>query len=130
MVYALDTNCLVRWLLWDNQAHAQRVDDILQASAKPVHVADLAIIEMAWVLKSVYKFNDETIAQFISMIIEHKNINCNKILFRQLIPHLEDTPKVSLTDICLVQYSQLSGAHKLISFDKTLAKRFPKLVGC
>lgn len=127
-MYALDTNCLVRWLLWDNPEQAKKVNNTLDNSACKIHVADLAIVETAWVLKSVYQFDDKIIEELLRKILEHKNINCNRALFKNVLDSLNNgSPKVSLTDICLVYYAKLSDANTLLTFDVNLVKRFPKL---
>jgi predicted nucleic-acid-binding protein len=127
-MYALDTSCLLRWLLWDNEIQAQVVDGYLHASKRQLQVADLALVETAWVLKSVYEFEEEIVARFLQKIIEHKNINCNRALFERVLPEVGGTPRVSLADICLAYYAGLSDAKVLLTFDKMLAKRFPRLV--
>lgn len=128
MVYALDTNCLVRWLLGDNVAQAKVVEGYLNQPGRNLHVADLAIIETAWVLKSVYEFDEVMIGRFIEKILQHRNINCNRALFQNVLKGMHGRPKISLTDLCLAYYAKLSDADKLLTFDKTFAKRLPDLV--
>lgn len=125
MAHALDTNCLLRWLVRDVPAQAAAVDAILERER--VHVADMAIAETVWVMKSYYHISNETIAMSIAKIVEHDKINCNRALFGQVLNHLGSSPKVSFVDTCLAFYAGLNGA-KLLTFDKTLAKKFPRLV--
>lgn len=128
MAYALDTNCLLRWVLDDNEDQAKRIDELLSRSSQALQVADMALAEMVWVLKSVYHFDDPAVADFLETVIENKKINCNRVLFQKVLEDYHGTPKVSFVYLCLTHYAQLSGAKKLLTFDKTLAKRFPKLV--
>lgn len=127
MALALDTNCLLRWLLQDNQPQANIVGTYLKDSKTKLHVADMAFAEAVWVLKKFYKFDDELIEGFMRKIVEHDKINCNRALFGQVLDHMNTSPKVSFVDTCLVFYAGLADA-KLLSFDKTLAKKFPRLV--
>jgi len=125
MAHAIDTNCLLRWLVRDVPEQVAIIDDILKRER--VHVADMAIAETVWVLKRYYGTSDETIAQAVAKIVEHPNINCNGALFGQVLNHMNSSPKVSFVDTCLAFYAGLGDA-KLLTFDKTLAKKFPRLV--
>jgi predicted nucleic-acid-binding protein len=127
MALALDTNCLLRWLLKDSETQAAIVEDYLTSSKAPLHVADMAFAEVVWVLGSTYGFPDALVESFVRKIVEHNKINCNRALFGQVLDHMNTSPKVSFVDTCLVFYAGLGDA-KLLSFDKTLAKKFPRLV--
>ena len=127
MVLALDTNCLLRWLLEDNEEQAAVVDEHLRSSKARLHVADLAVAEAVWVLKKVYGFDDDLVVGLARKIIEHDKINCNRALFGPVLAELNKSPKVSFVDICLAYYADMGGA-KLLTFDRTLAKRFPRMV--
>jgi predicted nucleic-acid-binding protein len=127
MALALDTNCLLRWLLKDSETQAAIVEDYLISSKAPLHVADMAFAEVVWVLGSTYGFPDALVESFVRKIVEHNKINCNRALFGQVLDHMNTSPKVSFVDTCLVFYAGLGDA-KLLSFDKTLAKKFPRLV--
>lgn len=123
---ALDANCILRWLLQDDAKQAAVVDRHLRTSKTRLHVADMAFAEAAWVLKSYYKFDDQLVEGFMRKIVEHDKINCNRALFGKVLEHMSTRPKVSFTDTCLVFYAGLADA-KLLTFDQTLAKKFPRL---
>lgn len=123
---ALDTNCVLRWLLRDNIQQADIVEHHLKTAKSRLYVADMTFAEIVWVLKSYYQFEDRLIEGFMRKIVEHDKINCNRELFSKVLDHLTTRPKVSFVDTCLVFYAGLSDA-KLLTFDKTLAKKFPRL---
>ena len=125
MANALDTNCVVYWLVGEDIHRVNIVDGFLNNSRTKVHIADLVVAETVWVLKKVYGFDDALIMGFVRKLVEHENINCNKALFTKVVEEYKHTPKVSFVDLCLVQYARLS-EQKLLTFDQTLAKRFPK----
>lgn len=127
MALALDTNCLLRWLLEDNKAQAAIVEKHLASSQRQLHVADMALAEVVWVLSSTYGFPDVLVEGFVRKIVEQKKITCNRVLFNQVLEHLNTSPKVSFVETCLAFYAGLSNAQ-LLTFDKTLAKKFPRLV--
>lgn len=124
---ALDANCVLRWLLWDNPEQAEVVNRHLQTSRTRVHVSDLVLAEVVWVLGSYYEFDDRMIEGLVRKVVEHHNISCNRALFTKVLEHMNTTPKVSFVDTCLVFYAGLADA-KLLTFDKKLAKKFPRQV--
>jgi len=127
MALTLDTNCILRWLLDDNAKQSQIVADIITTSKSPLHVTDMAIAEVVWVCKSVYGHDNHLVEGFVRKIVEHSKINCNRALFNQVLDHMNTSPKVSFVDTCLAFYAGIGDA-KLLTFDKTLAKKFPRLV--
>ena len=127
MIIALDTNCLLRWLMNDVPSQKDRVDALLQSPDTQAHVADLAIAEIVWVMDSVYQFDRSAIARNITKIVENKLINCNRRLFEAVLPVYLEHKGISFTDACLATYVSLSDAKKLLTFDKKLARSLPLL---
>lgn len=127
MAYALDTNCLLRWLLRDIKDQADIVERYLHLEGSKLHVADAAIIEMVWALKKFYKFDDDLVAGFVRKVLEHENISCNRMLFSRVLDDYVKSPKASFVDVCLAHYAGLQDAT-LVTFDRALAKKLPKLV--
>ena len=68
---AIDTNVLVRALVQDDPAQAQRAQALL--NAKPVFVPVTVILELEWVLRSRYGYPPKTIAQALGKIAALKN---------------------------------------------------------
>lgn len=123
---ALDTNCVLRWLLRDNPQQADEIEHYLRTMKTRLHVADIVFAEVVWVLKSYYEFDDALIEGFMRKVVEHNNINCNRELFNNVLEHMNTRPKVSFVDTCLVWYAGI-GEARLLTFDKTLARKFPRL---
>jgi predicted nucleic-acid-binding protein len=123
---ALDTNCLLRWQLGDVAAQADAVDAYLQ-QVKVAHVADAAIIEMAYVLEKVYEFTRADVAEYIDQVVHYPKISCNRAVFKQLLPLYVDNPQLSFTDVYLAVCARLTNLDTLLTFDKALAKRLPEL---
>ena len=127
MIAALDTNCLLRWLIDEDSEHAMKVDAVLRNPENNIHVADLAIAEAAWVLQSFYGLTRVEIAEFITRLIANPHIYCNRALFNDVLPVYLEHKSVSFTDVCLATYVSLSDAKKLLTFDKKLARSLPLL---
>ncbi len=126
MKVSLDTNCVLRWLLQDIPVQANKVEAVLHQTSSNIFIPDLVIIELAWVLKSVYDYNDKQVAELVRLVIDNSKFNCNRQLFEFVFLELEQSPKVLITDICLAFYAY-DKQSTLLTFDKTLAKKLPKL---
>jgi predicted nucleic-acid-binding protein len=121
-----DTNCLLRLALQDLPEQASRVEEILKLNSV-VHVADAAVIEMVFVLEKRYDLERMLIAQKISFLINTVKIDCSKELLARTIKDYVKSPKTSFADVYLAHYANLHSA-KLLTFDKTLAKKLSNLV--
>ncbi len=125
MIAALDTNCLLRWLLGDIPDQAKKIDLFLQDPDNTAHVADMAVAEVVWVLQSVYEFSRPEIADAIHAITANSRINCNRKVFEEAMPLYVKRHSISFVDACLASYAILSDCDKLFTFDKKLAAALP-----
>lgn len=124
---SLDTNTLLRLVLGDVAAQSTAVD-VLLAQSSVLDVADIAIIEMVFVLEKVYMMPRTDIVSSITAIIRHPKIRCNQKLFeRTLADYLKQT-KLSIVDCALVHYAVINDAAPLYTFDQALAKANPDQV--
>jgi len=49
-VIAIDTNVLLRYLLWDDKTQAAKADKLINGST-PVLITDVVLVEALWILK-------------------------------------------------------------------------------
>ena len=63
---AIDTNVLVRALVWDEPASARRAEALLREH--PVYVPVTVVLELEWVLRSRYGYPAAVIAQALEKI--------------------------------------------------------------
>ena len=47
---AIDTNVLLRYLLWDDKTQAAKADKLINGST-PVLITDVVLVEALWILK-------------------------------------------------------------------------------
>jgi predicted nucleic-acid-binding protein len=69
---ALDTNVLLRYLAQDDPAQSLKADEIIEhrlTRQEPGFVSLVCILEMVWVLKSLYKRSHSQIADHIEMML-------------------------------------------------------------
>jgi predicted nucleic-acid-binding protein len=72
-VIGVDTNVLVRYLTQDDRAQARAVDVLVSESVRDgvrLHVDDIVLCELIWVLRGAYRFNRMTIAGTVEKILD------------------------------------------------------------
>ena len=119
---SLDTNCLLRWLLDDIPEQSVLVSSLIN-SEESFSVADVALIEVVFVLEKLKKISRETIEKAVMMIIEHDSIECNSELFIEILPVYTKYPKLSIVDCYLEALARETGATPLLTFDQKLANQ-------
>ena len=68
----LDTNVLLRYLAQDDPAHSRRATEIVERRLtvqEPGFVSLVSILEVVWVLKSLFKRSRQQIANDIEMLL-------------------------------------------------------------
>ncbi|MDR2063704.1 MAG: PIN domain-containing protein [Candidatus Nomurabacteria bacterium] len=120
MIESLDTSILVRLITGDIPHQCQKARHIIN---RPVnyHVADIAIVELVYVLENYYHYDRAHINEALFSIIDLPNIKCNRALFQSALPIYLAHPKLSFVDCCLTEYARLKQSEPLWTFDKKLA---------
>lgn len=71
---AIDTNVLLRYLLWDDEEQSVKADRLLNGAA-PVLITDVVLTETLWTLKGKkYKADKTTILDVVNSLFEEPNI--------------------------------------------------------
>lgn len=71
---AIDTNVLLRYLLWDNKTQAVKADKLINSST-PVLITDVVLVETLWTLKGKkYKLDKTAMIDVINSLFEESNI--------------------------------------------------------
>lgn len=69
----VDTNVLVRYLTQDDPIQARMVDSFVSESAANgvrLHIDDVVLCELVWVLRGAYRFNRTAIASAIEALLD------------------------------------------------------------
>jgi predicted nucleic-acid-binding protein len=74
---AVDTNVLVRYLAWDDEAQAEAAAVAID-TADTVAISTIVLCELTWVLKRAYRYRREEIADAIQRIIESRNVQVDR----------------------------------------------------
>lgn len=73
MKIIVDTNLLVRVATWDNEDQSAKARDFL-TMAEAIVVPLPCILEFVWVLRSVYRFSRDEVAQALGTLIDSRNV--------------------------------------------------------
>jgi len=74
---AVDTNVLVRYLTWDEEAQAEAAARVIE-SGEVVAISTIVLCELAWVLKRAYRYRTDVIADAIRRIITSRNVDVDR----------------------------------------------------
>jgi predicted nucleic-acid-binding protein len=118
---SIDTNLLVRFVTNDVPKLRIKVVKLLAKPNTTYHVADLAILEMVYVLSIQTHSTRNEITHAINLITSQKNIKCNRALFNEALPLYANHPALNFNDCCLAVYAKLNQSEPLWTFDKKLA---------
>jgi predicted nucleic-acid-binding protein len=73
-VVAIDTNVLLRYLLWDDKTQAVKADKLINGST-PVLITDVVLAETLWTLKGrKYKLAKTAMIDVLNSLFEEPNI--------------------------------------------------------
>ncbi len=122
---ALDTNILVRFLIQDDKAQANKVNNLLASSEQDketLFIPILVILELIWVLQSVYEVKRKDIILALSTLLQMPVLAFEKqSTLRECIISAEQFSG-DLSDI-LISHSALSSSCKtVLTFDKKATK--------
>ncbi len=74
MLIAVDTNIIIRLAMRDDEAHYQKVLDLLKEH--DFYISKTVQLEIEWVLRSRYKQASQDIANFFTLLLQKNKIVC------------------------------------------------------
>ena len=124
MVYLLDTNIIIRFLVGDHQEHLAKSIEYfkeIESAKLQVEILDGVLMEAFFVLTKFYKLpKDEVINDLKIILALNGVVNSNKpILYETL--NIIEVKNIDFVDALICAKSKLQGFSKL-SFDKDLKK--------
>lgn len=120
---SLDTNALLRLLLNDIPPQHEAVKALLIKAPGQLAVADIAIIELVFVLERHYGLSRQQAQEAVAGLMQLQEITCNRSLFERALPLYLNHSALSFEDCCLSSYAALNEAEPLWTFDKKLASQ-------
>ncbi|NOQ31357.1 MAG: PIN domain-containing protein [Helicobacteraceae bacterium] len=124
MVYLLDTNIIIRFLVGDHEEHlAQSIEYFsdIENSKLQVEILEGVLMEALFVLVKFYKLpQSEVILDLKTILVFDGVVNSNKTILHEALTIVE-TKNIDFVDALICAKSNLQGYGKL-SFDKDLKK--------
>ena len=122
---ALDTNVLLRYLVQDDPAQSARATEIIErlTARNPGFISLVCILEIVWVLGSLFKRTRWEIAQHIEMILAADSLEVqNEQEVYQAVVALRNGTG-SFEDALIGSIGIWKGCSATLTFDENAAKR-------
>ena len=120
-MYLLDTNLIIRYLTEDDKKKAFAVERLLKKPKTRLYLTEVAIAEIIWVLKSVYREKRVEIVKKLGSLLSLPTVGYNKEVVRQALKNYQEE-KIVWVDAYLVALIQVGKYKALYSYDKGLDK--------
>jgi len=119
---ALDTNILVRYLAQDDEEQLLKVLHLLNRKRANFFVCDLVLVEASWVLRDVYNWTGDDVADAFARLGTIPNLAFeNENRLRASLKALREG--ADLADELIVRTSRDLGAEDFATFDKGIVRR-------
>jgi predicted nucleic acid-binding protein len=124
MVYLIDTNIIIRFLVGDNEEHLKIATEIFTQVEKgeiEVEMLDIVIMEALFVLVKFYKLPKSEVIADLKRLIALPGVVGDKVVLIESLNIVHDK-NMDFVDALICAKSQLQGYEKL-SFDKDVNKK-------
>lgn len=122
---SLDTNILVRLLVNDDQAQTQIVYDLFKKAEiekEIFYISHLVILELIWVLDSVYEINRTNLVEAIHQLTLMPLLQFEDLTIINKFVQESKKTNIDLADLMIATTANHNGCEKTITFDKKAAK--------
>ena len=118
MRVAVDTNVLVRFLTWDDEAQAALAAQAIEA-AETLILPTVVLCETVWVLRRAYKLPHQEIAATLRDLIDSKSVDVDRPAAEAGLALLESGG--DFADGVILFDAERAKATTLVTFDRALA---------
>jgi predicted nucleic-acid-binding protein len=117
---AVDTNLLVRLATRDDARQVAAAEEFVSPGA---WVSHLVLVELVWVLTSVYGLKAPAVAAAVGILLGHKNLSVqDSDVVAAALRQYASRPVVSFSDCLVLEVARKAGHLPLGTFDRELAK--------
>jgi predicted nucleic-acid-binding protein len=117
---AVDTNVVVRLLTRDDPRQTARADAFV---AKGAWVSHIVLVEVIWVLDSVFELSHKQLATAVDMLRNHRNLVLqDSEVVAAALARFRRRPKLGFSDCMVLESARKAGHVPLATFDKQLSK--------
>ena len=121
----IDTNILVRFLVGDDELQAKKVYNMfkkVEQNKDELFVPLLVMLELIWVLESVYEIPKKEILDSISDLLLMPIFKFEHQPSLQQLVNDEQAGKYELSDLLIAYSAKEQGCQSVITFDKKASK--------
>ncbi len=121
----IDTNITIRFLIGDDELQAKIVYNIFkkaESEKKELFVPLLVILELIWVLESVYEVARTEILDSISELMLMPILKFEHQSALQQFTHSAQDNRYDLSDLLIANSAKAQGCETVITFDKKASK--------
>lgn len=120
----LDTNVVVRYIVRDDRAQAGRADAAIKACTPddPGFIPLVALAELAWVLRSVYRMPKTELITCIERLLNAQNLVMEGAPAIRMALDRFVRAKCDFTDCLIERSSFLAGCQSTVTFDGQAAR--------
>jgi predicted nucleic-acid-binding protein len=118
---AVDTNVLVRLVMRDDEAQAQRAHDLFEQQAaldQTLFVTDHVLAELGWVLKSRYGQGPEALSRTVRALLGNATVALQSPDAVRAAVDLLDGSGGDFADCLLAALAQRHGCEAVATFDR------------
>ncbi|CAK8714221.1 MAG: putative nucleic-acid-binding protein, contains PIN domain [Candidatus Electronema aureum] len=121
----IDTNILVRFLVGDDETQARKVYDLFkkaEAARSELFVPLLVILELIWVLESVYAIPRHEILDALRELLLMPVLNFeHRPVLHHFIQAAQES-KYDLSDLLIAHAAKAQGCEVVMTFDRKAAR--------
>ena len=121
----VDTNILVRFLTEDDAKQSNKVYQLFknaEEEKKELFISVLVVLELVWVLESVYEIERIEILDSINLLIQMPIFHIENLTTIQNFILDAQQSKFDLSDLLIAQTAKTNGCEKILTFDKNVSK--------
>lgn len=118
----IDTNVPVRYLTQDDAAQARRVDALIETGDR-LHIDDIVLCELVWVLRATYRHEKPAIATALGEILDTAIFSFeDRDLLREALDAYR-TGAADFADYVIGLRNARAGCDHTVTFDRALKNR-------
>jgi predicted nucleic-acid-binding protein len=123
-VIGLDTNILVRFFAADDPVLSGKADEIMLSLSpeEPGWIATYALIELLWVMKSIFRFDKEGVIRILDHLLSREGILVEQADTVRAALNMYRSGKADLPDCLISAAAKAAGCSQTLTFDRTAAR--------
>ena len=117
---AVDTTVVVRLITRDDPRQTARAEAFV---AKGAWVSHIVLVEVIWVLASVFELTHKQLVTAVDMLLNHREIVLQEPeVVTAALARFRRRPKLGFSDCMVLESARKAGHLPLATFDKELGK--------